>query len=176
MRKIILYIAQSADGKIARPDGSVDWLENIPNPEKTDYGYASFYESVDTTIMGNSTYRKILNFDVPFPYPDKKNYVLTRNKVADAQPYVTFTSGEKTYFSSLKSKPGKDIWLVGGAQANTWFLQHGLIDEMFIFIMPVLIGKGIPLFDNFNHLVHLKPVSTKSYKNGVVFLKYRLGK
>lgn len=173
MRKIILYIAQSADGKIARPDGRVDWLDSIPNPEKTDYGYTSFYESVDTTIMGYSTYQKILDFDIPFPYADKKNFVLTEKKDIDDQPFVTFTRGDKSYFQDLKSKPGKNIWLVGGSKVNSWFMQRGLIDELYIFIMPVLIGEGIPLFDDFDPLVHLRSISTKFYKNGVVFLHYQ---
>ena len=55
MRKIRLYIATSLNGKIARSDGSVDWLDAVPNPDKTDYGYTDFLESVDTTIMGNRT-------------------------------------------------------------------------------------------------------------------------
>jgi dihydrofolate reductase len=176
MRKIILYIAQSADGKIARPDGGVDWLDTIPNPEKTDYGYACFYESVDTTIMGSSTYRKILDFNIPFPYTDKKNFVLTRQKPTEDHPFVEFIRGNEGFFLDLKSGPGKDIWLIGGARVNTWFLKHGLIDELFLFIMPVVIGNGIPLFEGIGQSVSLDPVSTKSYKNGVLFLKYRLGK
>ena len=55
MRKIILYIAQSADGYIADKAGRVEWLEKIPNPENTDYGYQDFYQDIDTTIMGNRT-------------------------------------------------------------------------------------------------------------------------
>jgi dihydrofolate reductase len=176
MRKIILYIAQSADGKIARPDGSVDWLDAIPNPEKTDYGYTSFYKSVDTTIMGHSTYQKILDFDIPFPYSDKKNFVLTRKKPPEDQPFVIFKKGDENFFHTLKSEPGKNIWLVGGAKVNTWFLQHGLIDEMYIYIMPVLIGEGIPLFEGMDESVPLISESSKGYKNGVVFLKYRFGR
>jgi len=80
VRKIKLYIATSLNGKIASSDGNVDWLESIPNPEKTDYGYKAFYDSIDTTIQGYNTYNQILNWDIDFPYKGKKNYVLTKKK------------------------------------------------------------------------------------------------
>lgn len=80
MRKIKLYIATTLNGKIARSDGSVDWLESIPNPEKIDYGYSEFYNSVDTTIQGNNTYKQIISWGINFPYTGKKNYIFTKNK------------------------------------------------------------------------------------------------
>lgn len=80
MRKIKLYIAISLNGKIAKADGNVDWLESIPNPEKTDYGYQEFYDTIDTTIQGFSTYDQIMSWGIDFPYKGKKNYVITWNK------------------------------------------------------------------------------------------------
>ena len=77
MRKIISYIAMSIDGKIAKANGDISWLEEIPNPNNDDYGYAEFYNSIDTTLMGRITYEQVIGFDVPFPYPDKTNYVFT---------------------------------------------------------------------------------------------------
>ena len=62
MRKIKLYIAISMNGKIARSDGSVDWLEAIPKPDDSDYGYNEFYDSVGATIQGNNTYKKVLSW------------------------------------------------------------------------------------------------------------------
>ena len=59
MRKVILYVAISLDGKIAKTDGSVEWLEDLPNPENSDHDYVEFYESIDVTIMGNSTYQQV---------------------------------------------------------------------------------------------------------------------
>lgn len=71
----------SFNGKIAKKDGTVAWLDAIPHPEGEDYGYADFYEGIDTTIMGYATYHQVINFDIPFPYPDKTNYVLTRKRI-----------------------------------------------------------------------------------------------
>ena len=60
-RKLILYIASSLNGKIADAEGRVDWLESMPNPDKLDYGYAEFYDSIDTTIQGNATYKQVMS-------------------------------------------------------------------------------------------------------------------
>lgn len=68
MRKVKLYIATSLDGYIARKDGALDWLDNIPHPENEDYGYQEFYDSIDTVIMGRGTYEVVLGFDVDWPY------------------------------------------------------------------------------------------------------------
>jgi dihydrofolate reductase len=78
MRKLKLYIACSFDHFIARANGDVSWLELPEYAIKgEDYGYADFYDSIDTTIMGNTTYKIIKGFDIPFPYKDKKNYVFS---------------------------------------------------------------------------------------------------
>lgn len=68
MRKIILSLAISLDGYIAKPDGDVEWLKKVPNPDKIDYGFSEFYKTIDTTIMGNNTYKEILGFNIPFPF------------------------------------------------------------------------------------------------------------
>ncbi len=73
MKKVKLYIAMSLNGKIADRNGSVEWLEKLPNPENEDYGYVEFTETVDTTIMGNSTYQQIISWGIEFPYPNTKN-------------------------------------------------------------------------------------------------------
>jgi len=174
MRKVKLYIATSLDNFIARPNGDIDWLESIHAAEDEDYGYGAFYKGIDTTVMGMATYRQILGFDVPFPYPDKRNYVLTRQKGLAGDAHVQFVCDDIIGFiKTLKSKPGKDIWLVGGAQINTLFLEHGLIDEMILSRMPILIGRGIPLFTDHaaEQLFHLD--QCKSFKNGVVQLTYK---
>ena len=111
MRKLVLYIACSLNGKIARKDGSVDWLENLPNPDQNDYGYAEFLESVETTVMGNKTYRQLIGWDIEFPYKNKTNYVLTRDINKSDDQYAKFISDDPVSFmNALKSEEGKDIW------------------------------------------------------------------
>ncbi len=175
MRKIILYIAQSIDGYIATADGGVGWLEAVPNPGREDYGYASFLDEIDTVIMGRKTYEQVLGFDMPYPYTDLSNFVLTRGKSPEKSEYAMFIhENHESFFRNLKTRKGKDIWLVGGAGANTFFLEHGLIDEMRIFIMPVVLGAGIPLFAQPCPTINLNHISTKTWSSGVVELRYRI--
>ena len=100
-------MAMSLDGKIAKSDGDVQWLDEIPNPDQLDYGYYNFYATIDTTLMGNKTYQEVLGFGVAFPYPDKQNFVFTRNTVLTKDENVTYISGDIIQFT--KNAPGKVI-------------------------------------------------------------------
>lgn len=163
----------SLDGKIADQNGSTDWLDQIPNPGENDYGYATLIESVDTTIMGNSTYQQIRSFPIPFPYSGLNNYVLTRNKSLENDEYVTFLSADfDKAIKALKHKKGKDIWLIGGSQINKMIHDYGMIDEYIIFVMPIILGSGISLFDANPDKATLRLTASKTYDSGVVELKY----
>ena len=173
MKKIKLYIASSLNGKIAEPDGSVDWLEKMPNPEASDYGYKKFYESVDTTIQGYNTYKQIIDWGIEFPYKGKKNSVLTRNQNLEKTKHVHFIKQNHAAFvRGLKSQSGKDIWLIGGGQINTLMWNEGLIDELIVHVMPIVLSGGIELFGSIPNQELLKLQHTKSYPSGVVELKY----
>jgi len=80
MRKIKLYIACSLNGKISRADGSVDWLDSFSPADDSDFGYTDFYNSIDTTIQGYSTYKQIIDWGIDFPYEGKENFVITNKK------------------------------------------------------------------------------------------------
>lgn len=176
MRKVKLYIAISLDGFIARKDGALDWLEGIPNPDKLDYGYQAFYESIDTVLMGRLTYEEILGFDVDWPYGNCQSVVFSRN--ADLKittPQTQLVNGEiGSHVKELKQQTGKDIWLVGGGNLLTSFLNEGLVDEMIISIAPVIIGEGLPLFPNVPKETSLELVNSKSYDTGFVSLTYTI--
>jgi dihydrofolate reductase len=168
MRKIILYIATSLDNYIARKNGSVDWLFH-----DQDYGYKEFYNSIDTIIMGNNIYTQILEFG-DFPYKEKTNFVFTRNKTLLKTKDVRFISQNiKSFLIKLKEIKGKNIWLVGGSQINTLLLNNSLIDEMIIFIHPIVLGEGIPLFSEKYNQNKLKLIETKEFSSGLVQLSYR---
>ena len=175
MRKLLYYVATSLDYKIAKPDGNVDWLHEIPNPEGIDHGYATFYNDIGTTLMGYKTYEQILGFGIDFPYPDKTNFVFSRsNRLASNNP-VQFVQGDIINFTkSLKMEPGKPIWLIGGGQIATLLFNAGLIDELMVFVMPIILGDGIPLFANFPVTKSLKLVESKTYSTGAVGLVYQL--
>jgi dihydrofolate reductase len=119
-RKIIVYIATSADGFIARPDGAVDWLDR-PRP-KGNYGMSAFYKSIDTVLWGRKTCDMALDFQkkgVPGTAFDTrvKNYVFTRGPLPAAAPAgVEFVNQPiKAFASRLREKKGKNIWMMSGA-------------------------------------------------------------
>ncbi|HPE55010.1 MAG TPA: dihydrofolate reductase family protein [Bacteroidales bacterium] len=175
MRKIILYIAQSLDGFIAKENGDVSWLEEVPNPEKTDYGYSDFLTSIDTVIMGRATFEQVCSFDMPYPYQSKKNFVFTKNPELPANENAAFISENHAGFvRKLKLQQGNDIWLVGGAKTNTFFLQHNLIDQIRLFVMPVLLGRGIPLFYKNTFKRDLQIEYYQVHSSGVSELWYKL--
>ncbi|EPR71148.1 dihydrofolate reductase family protein [Cyclobacterium qasimii] len=175
MRKIKLFIATSLNGKIAKPDGSVDWLEAIPNPGEIDHGYSDFYKSIDTTIQGNTTYKQIISWGIDFPYSDKKNYVFTRNKLSEDTDQVTFIADKHLDFvKGLKAVEGKDIWLIGGGQLNTMLLNEKLIDEIQVFVMPIVLTEGIELFESLPKETSLTLIETKTYATGAVEIKYKV--
>ena len=165
LRELKLYIAASLDGYIAGPDGEIDWLETGGD---VDYGYNEFYASIDTTLMGNNTYRLIETLS-DFPYQEKTNYVFTRATPPPVTPHARFVTGDTGAFvRSLKEGPGKDIWLVGGGQLNTAMLNEGLIDEIILTVFPLVLGEGIPLFAPGAARSQFKTVACEVYETGLV--------
>lgn len=165
-RRIILYIASSLDGFIARRDGSVDWLFS-----DQDYGYQEFFDSIDTVIVGRITYEQSLSF-VQTPFGDKACYVFTHRE-RPAEGKVEFVHGEvKTFVNGLLPRDGKNIWLVGGGQIIDQFLREDLIDEFIISVHPLLLGEGMPLFLNSHPQVWLKISGCTHFSSGLVQLHY----
>lgn len=167
-RKVILYIATSLDGYIARENGDIDWLFT-----DQDYGYTDFLKSVDTVILGNRTYKQALNFG-EFPYKDKTCYVFSKT-IKGENEYVTFINDSFFDFvEDLKGQDGSDIWLVGGTRTIDIFMKNNLIDELIISIHPIILGKGIELFKNDNKEMQLKLKKNMSYSSGLVQLHYEV--
>ena len=173
--RVKLYIACSLDGYIARKDGSIDWLTEYDNNSETDYGYSEFYASVGTVLMGRKTYEQVLGF-ADWPYGEKKTYVFTRqNKPLRREKNVEFVSGDVGEFvRRLKESTDEDIWLVGGSQLIKVFLEEDLVEDMIVFIVPIILGGGIPLFDRTGKEIKLRTGRVEKYGNGLVRLEYDL--
>lgn len=144
MRECVLYIASSLDGFIADITGNIDWLLAFDASQSS---YASFIGNVDTIVMGHTTYKQLITELSPgiWPYPDKEVFVATRHEHSSSD-LVTFTNDPVKLVEELKSKVGKTIWIVGGAQLIASLFDARLIDTMILTTAPVSIGKGIPLF------------------------------
>ncbi len=172
-RKIIVHIAASADGYIARPDGDLEWLTSRPAP-KGFYGMEAFMESVDTMIIGRKTYEVSLRLGAKF---DKDRTIVFSHqpRPADAPARVEFVNGDVgALVSGLREQPGKDIWLMGGGEIIASFLDARAIDEFVVSVVPVFIGDGIPLIARRHRHVPLTLDSVQSFPDGLVQLRYRL--
>lgn len=173
-RKIIVEIATSADGYIARPDGDVGWLDR-PRV-KGDYGMSEFFKTIDTILWGRKTYTKGLEMGMKAStFPGVKNYVFSRKPKKSAAPGFEFVKEPiKSFIRRLREQPGKDIWMMGGGEIIASFLDLGEIDEFSIHVIPVFIGEGIPLIKPKRRTAPLDLLSTKKFPDGVVHLNYRV--
>jgi dihydrofolate reductase len=172
-RKIIVYVATSADGYIARPDGSVDWLDR-PMP-KGGYGMAAFARSIDTILWGRKTYDFAAKMGGVSGYGKVKHYAFSRNPPSDPLPGVEFVSESIAEFvSKLREQRGKNIWMMGGAGIISSFLDAGAVDEFSIHVIPVMIGEGIPLVAPRHRNIQLALIYARSFPDGVVHLNYRV--
>lgn len=145
MPKVVLYIAMSLDGKIARSNDQLDWLFAVEGDG--DNGYAEFFKTVGAVIMGRKTYEEVLKLEEgAYPYKDIPNYILTRQPDREAE-HVTFTDEPiEELIHRLKGEVDQDIWLIGGGEVIKAAMEHDLIDRYEIAIAPVVLGEGIPLF------------------------------
>ena len=169
MRQIILFITTSLDGYIARSNGAIDWLLT-----DQDYGYTEFLASIDTVLMGRKTFEQVLSFEGNYPYPDKKNYVFSNQAQFNPAPYATLIhENAKAFVEQLRQSEGGNIWLVGGAGLVHFFLTNQLLNEIRLFIHPLLLGSGISLFSEIpTTSLHL--IESKSYSSGMVEMRYHL--
>jgi dihydrofolate reductase len=176
-RKIIVYIATSADGFIARRDGSVDWL-NRPRTVG-DYGMGAFFKTIDTILWGRKTYGVGLKFSKEgggLGYGSEvRNYVFSHRPPKKHAADVEFVSEPVGDFAKrLRATPGKNIWMMGGGGIIASFLDAGEIDEFIVHVIPTFIGEGIPLIAPKQRLVALKLLSARDFPDGVVRLHYAL--
>ena len=173
MKKVVLYSAMSLDGFIAGENGDLSWLDEIPNPQLTDYGYQDFNQTIDTTLMGHTTYKEILGFDMPFPYQDKTNFVFGSKADFTPNDFVTLVQTDaRQRITQLKQQTGKNIWLVGGGKLNAYCLAHDLIDELILHVMPIVLGSGVKLFDGIATNFPFQLISSTPYVNGVIEVCY----
>ena len=169
MRRIVLCLGISLDGYIARPDGSVDFLF-MPK----DYSMAPFFKTIDTALMGRKTYEvglrmsrgKFFNYGL-------KCYVFSRSLEPGERPGVTIVNTPPNLFvESLRKQKGKNIWHMGGGELARNFLQDDLIDELYLGVVPKLIGEGIPLFPQSYPERHFRLLENKTFSQGLIALKY----
>jgi dihydrofolate reductase len=174
MRKVTFGGANSLDNCFARKDHSVDWLMWS---DEAGAVMADYWKTIDTVLMGRKTYEVALQQTKgkSNPYPGVKSYVFSRTLPKSEDPGVEIVSEDAAAFvRKLKSEEGKDICVMGGGDFAKTLFEADLIDEIGFYIHPVLLGSGIPVFNEMNHQIDLELLDCKPFKNGTVLISYRV--
>lgn len=174
MRKLSLFIAASLDGYIAKPNDDLSFLKLVEK-EGEDYGYAAFTAGIDTIILGRKTYDYVLREIGTSHYDNGQRdvYVITRTAQPPKGRTTFYTGNLNDLVQQLKSGRGKNIYCDGGAEIINTLLQHDLIDEFIISIIPVLVGNGTRLFKDNRPEQQLEFINAKSFESGLIQLHYQ---
>ncbi len=170
-RRFRAYIAASLDGYLADPEGGVDWLTPFAD---TDSGYRRFFDAVDTVVMGRRTYDSVRSLG-PWPYPGKRAVVLSHEEVTPpgkGGQVERFTGDVAELADGLLAEKGKDIWIVGGGQVVDQFIAARRLHQLELFLVPLLLGRGIPLFPPADRRLSLTLESNQSFADGTVKMVY----
>ena len=180
MRKLILGINISLDG-------FADHTVAIADDELHDF-YSRLLDETDIALFGRVTYQMMENY---WPHahedPEASRSTLDFADKFNSIPKMVFSgtiekaewnnttlvrSNAMEYVARLKETEGKNL-LIGGIKLAGSFMSHDLIDEYWLLVHPVVVGKGRRLFENLNGLTRLRLLDTTTLKSGVVVLRYQ---
>jgi dihydrofolate reductase len=171
MNKIVLYIAMSLDGFIAGKNDDISWLFRYND---VDYGFKEFFSGIGAIIQGRRAYDIEMQngWETPHPVP---TFVLSHH-FPERKPQredVIFTAESiEAVLIRAKRLTTKDIWIEGGANVAQQFLDKRLIDEIILFVVPVILGDGIRLFGSTHVPIELSFRETRTFDKGLVQLVY----
>ena len=171
----IVYIATSIDGYISAPDGALDWLEVVPNPQDEDLGFSEFVERVDAVVMGRVTFETAVGFDMGWPYPIP-GIVLsaTLNRVPEGfSEHVRIARGSPIEIVELARQQGFNDLYIDGGKTIQRFLREDLIDELIVTEIPVLLGGGARLFGSLDERMMFELAGTDVLLGQLVKRHYR---
>jgi dihydrofolate reductase len=166
MRKVILGVAVSLDGFIEGHNGEYDWCFT-----DQDYGMKEFHNRIDAVFLGRKSFE--VADQAGFDMMKSLSCYVFSNTLKLAPNGTKLVSGDiLKAIKEIKSEPGKDIWLFGGAKLTTSFVNHNLIDEYWLSVHPVILGAGKPLFQEINDRRWLNLIEHKAYSSGLVSFRF----
>lgn len=176
-RKVILNLAMSLDGYLEGINGEVDWC--MMEPEIKFY---EFLDQIDTILYGRKSFELWGTYqpNLEDSKEDQEMWVAIHNKqkivfsstLKNCKDAILIKSDLQETINKLKQLPGKDLWLYGGAELITSFLEFDLIDEFQLAIHPVVLGEGKALFHHLKTRLNLKLIDSKTFSSGLVQLTY----
>lgn len=185
MRPLIFFMHASLNGFACGPNGEMNWIQI--NDEIFDF-VANITAKADTALYGRVTYGMMESYwptaaDKPNAtkhdreharwYKNVDKIVLSTTLPEEVKANVTVIRDRlKEQIAAYKNREGKNILIFGSPRASHALLAEGLIDEFWIFLNPVLIGQGIPLFKNIHEITKLTLLETKVFSGGVIALHY----
>ena len=167
MRQIIYSAAASLDGYIARRDGSADWI-----PEDSDVDFGAMFSRFDTVLLGRKTHDEALKLGGTMP--GMEAFVFSRSKPPGRRDSAIFVNSRPLdLVVDLRKQPGKDLWLMGGGELASEFLQADLVDGIQMAVCPVVLGSGIPMFGTGAPERKFRLANQRLYaKSGIMMLDY----
>jgi dihydrofolate reductase len=185
MALVRYYAAQTLDGYIAESDDTLDWLLKYDghyddaDSDANQAGYDSFYEGIGALVSGSVTYEFVLEHLDQWPYAGKPYWVLSSRELPKPEGEgvdVQVVSGEipDLVDGMLASAGDRDLWIVGGGNVASQFADHGLLDTVEVTVVPVVLGKGKPLFDRRLPGGPMQLVSRTTFSSGMVGLTYEV--
>jgi dihydrofolate reductase len=154
MTRTTFYTATSLDGFIAGPGQSLDWLFTRKQDNDGPLNYDAFIADIGAIAMGRTTYEWVLDHEKgKWPY-DLPAWVFTHHELPTVEGDVRFTRDDVTsvHAEMVEAAGGKDVWMVGGGDLAGQFAEAGLLDQVIVYIAPVFLGAGAPLFTRHQEL------------------------
>jgi dihydrofolate reductase len=173
MRKVILGAGITLDGYIARPDGSIDYLTMTKEGSKD---FERFFTTIDTIVMGRKTLDAAIamsggSYKSPVEVP---THVFSRTQPSGERDGVIFTNQSPTvWLRKMRARRGKHIFHMGGGELARSFLQADLVDELFLGIVPILLGNGLSFFPAGFPQRNFTLIENKTYSKSQISLTYR---
>jgi len=185
MRKLIFFMHTSLDGFVAGPNGEMNWIK--VDEEMFDF-VATMTAQADTALYGRVTYEMMQSYwptagDEPGASKHDKEHSAWYNKVPKVVLSTTLRESElqnttvisddlSERINKVKQADGKNILIFGSPRASQSLLNEGLIDEFWLFVNPIILGEGMPLFKDITGTTKLKLAGSKTFASGVIALHY----
>jgi dihydrofolate reductase len=148
MTRTIYYTATSLDGFIADPDATLDWLLTRESDQAGPLNYGEFIATIGAMAMGRTTYEWVLdNEGGAWPY-ELPTWVFSHRDLTPAADVVRIVSGDvaEHHAAMVEAAGDKDVWMVGGGDLAGQLADAGLLDEVIVYVAPVMLGSGAPIF------------------------------